>query len=124
MKKTYLVVSLILVIGMILGCQTLSVQEVGGPAGVYLSKTSTQGGGEIEFTMAINADGTGYIEGTTGKFEFSGAKIDGDNFGFNTTINTQNGEMELSFEGTVDVDNVSGTIETSMGPLTFTGQRM
>jgi len=122
MKKINLVASLILLICMIFGCQTLGVREVGGPAGVYLIKQTTPMG-EMESTLAINADGTGYIEGMMGKMEFSGAKIDGNNFDITMDMESPMGEMEISLEGTVDGDNISGTTGTPMGELEFTGQR-
>ena len=122
MKKINLVASLILFICIIFGCQTLGVREVRGPAGVYLIKQSTPMG-EMESTLAINADGTGYIEGMMGRMEFSGAKIDGNNFDIAMTVDSPMGEMEISFKGTVDGDNISGTSGTPMGETPFTGQR-
>ena len=112
----------------IFSCQTLKVQDVKsvdnltGPAGVYLAKTSTPQG-VVEFTMTINENGTGSIESMMGNKEIQEIDINGNNFGFNTAINTQMGEMALTFKGAVDGDNVSGTIGTQMGPLPFSGQR-
>ena len=77
MKKINSVAVLTLLICMVFGCQTLRVQEEvapKGPTGVYLAKTSTPNG-EVEFTMAINSDGTGLLESRMGKAEFSDAKI-------------------------------------------------
>lgn len=125
MKKIYSAVILLLFISMFFSCQTMKVQEapkVAGPEGVYLAKTSTPNG-EIEFTLAINADGTGYIDSRMGKSEFSGAKIEGNSFSFDMTINSQMGEMALTFNGIVDDDNVNGTISTQMGEMPFSGQR-
>ena len=125
MKKINSVAVLTLLICMVFGCQTLRVQEEvapKGPTGVYLAKTSTPNG-EVEFTMAINSDGTGLLESRMGKAEFSDAKIEGNKFVFNTTMNTQMGEMALSFKGAVDGDNISGDIGTQMGAFPFSGQR-
>lgn len=110
---------------MISGCQTLKVQEAevpAGPVGAYLVKTSTPNG-EIEFTLALNADGTGYTGAQMEKTEFAGAKIEGNNFTFDTTVNTEMGEMALTFLGSVEGDNISGTIGTQMGEMPFTGHR-
>lgn len=125
MKKIYLLASLISFFFMISGCQTLQVQEAKvptGPAGVYLAKTSTPNG-EIEFTLTLNADGTGNTHSSTGKSEFTDAKIEGNDFAFDTTVNSQMGEMEIAFKGSVEGDNISGTIGTQMGDMPFAGQR-
>ena len=58
-----------------------------------------------------------------GKSEFKDAKIEGNSFAFDTTINSQMGEMEIAFLGSVEGDNISGTIGTQMGEMPFTGQR-
>lgn len=127
MKKIILVASFILLIGMTFACQTLRVQETGkpaGPAGAYLIKMSTPQG-EMELTMTIKEDRTGYIESTMmGKSEFSDAMIEGNNFKFNATMNTPMGEMEMTFIGTVDGDNINGSIGTQMGDIPFAGQRI
>jgi len=126
MKKIYLLGSLTLLFCMIFSCQTLKVQETpvsAGPVGVYLVKTSIPNGGEIEFTLTINADGTGSTDSTMGKSEFSGAKIEGNNFAFDMTINAQGSDMALAFKGVVDGDNISGTIGAQGGEMVFSGQR-
>lgn len=112
----------------VFSCQTLKVQETkglddsSGPVGVYLAKTSTPQG-VIEFTMTINENGTGRIESMMGNREISVINIEGNNFGFKTTIETQMGKMPLTFKGAVDGDNISGTIDTRMGSLPFSGLR-
>lgn len=126
MKRIYSLASLILFFLMFFGCQTLKVQEPEappGPVGVYLGKTSTPNG-EIEFTLTINADGTGSTESTMGKSEFKDAMIEGNNFAFGMIVNTQMGEMEIAIMGSVEGDNISGTIATQMGEMPFAGQRM
>jgi len=110
---------------MILGCQTVRVQEAevpAGPAGVYLAKTSTPNG-EIEFTLTINADGTGSTDSSMGKSEFTGAKIEGNGFAFDMTINSQMGEMALAVKGSVEGDTINGIIGMQMGEMPFSGQR-
>ena len=110
---------------MISGCQTLNVREAEvptGPVGTYLAKTSTLNG-EIAFTLTINADGTGSTESQMGKTGFTGAKIEGNNFAFDTTVNTEMGEMDIAFTGSVEGDNVSGTIGMDLGEMSFTGHR-
>ena len=125
MKKIYSAAVLFLFFSVVFSCQTMKVQEVpeaAGPEGVYLAKTSTPNG-EIEFTLAINEDGSGYTESQMGKAEFSSAKIEGSNFTFDMTLNSQMGEMALTFNGAVDGDDIKGTISTQMGERPFSGQR-
>ena len=125
MEKKYTLVGLVLFSLMILSCQTLKVQEAqlpAGPAGVYLGRTSTPNG-EVEFTLTINADGTGSTDSYMGKSEFKDAKIEGNNFAFDMTLNSQMGEMQLAVKGSVAGDNISGTITTQMGEMPFSGQR-
>lgn len=103
----------------------MQVQEAevpAGPAGVYLAKTSTPNG-EVEFTLTLNADGTGNTVSSMGESKFTDAKIEGNNFAFNTTVTTQMGEMEIAFMGSVEGDKISGTIGTQMGEMLFDGQR-
>ena len=125
MKKIYSALFFLLLFSVVFSCQTLRVQEVqkaAGPEGVYLANTSTPNG-EIEFTLAINADGSGYTESQMGKSEFSGAKIEGNSFTVDMTINSQMGEMAITFNGSVDGDNISGNISTQMGEMPFNGHR-
>ncbi len=122
MKKINLAAVLMLSVSIIFGCQTLGIREVVTPAGVYLITLSTPMG-EMESTLAINADGTGYLEGMMGKMEFSDAKLEGNNFNIPITMESQMGEMKISFEGAVDGDNISGISKSEMGEATFTGQR-
>ena len=125
MKKIYSAAIILLAFSMVFSCQTMKVQEtpkVAGPEGVYLATTSTPNG-EIEFTFAINADGTGYTESQMGRAEFKDAKIEGNSFSFGMTINSQMGEMALTFNGAVNGDIISGNITSQMGEMPFKGQR-
>ena len=127
MKKFYAaaVLILILFLSMVFGCQTARVREAevpAGPAGVYLAKASTPNG-EVEFTLTLNADGTGSTESPVGKADFTDAKIEGNSFAFDMTMNSQMGEMALSFMGSVAGDDISGTIGMQMGEMPFSGRR-
>jgi hypothetical protein len=117
MKKISLVASLVLLMCMMFGGQAFA-----GPEGVYVIKESSQMG-EMESTVAINADGTGYVEGMMGKTEFTKAKIDGNKFAFSMTATSPMGDMKMDYKGTVDGDNISGTSSGMMGDTPFTGQR-
>ena len=123
MKKITLLASLVIIMSMVFSCQTLKKNEPPGPAGTYLAKTSTPQGEIIEFTLTINKDGTGTLEALNGKSEFSNAEINANNFKFATTINTQMGQMGLTFLGTVNGDNIEGNIGAQMGQFLFTGVR-
>jgi len=125
MKKIYSAAILLLAIFMTFSCQTMKVQEVpkaAGPEGVYLATTSTPNG-EVEFTLGINEDGSGYIDSQMGKNEYQDAKFEGNSFSFDISINTQMGEMALTFNGAVDGDIISGDIVSQMGNMPFKGQR-
>ena len=125
MKKVYSAAVLLLILSMVFSCQTMKVQEApkaAGPEGVYLATTSTPNG-EIEFTLAINEDGTGYTESQMGSAEFKDAEIEGNSFSFSMTIPSQMGEMDLTFNGAVDGDIIGGNITTQMGEMPFSGQR-
>jgi hypothetical protein len=118
-KMTNIVASFVLIITMTFACQILQPR---GPAGDYLAKASTTQG-VVDFTMSFNTDGTGYVESMMGKSEFSDVEIEGDKFRFYTTMNSQMGEMQLTFIGAVDGENISGTVSTQMGDIPFTGQK-
>lgn len=125
MKKIYSAAILLLALTMFFSCQTMKVQEVpkaAGPEGVYLATTATPNG-DIEFTLAINGDGSGYTESQMGRAEFKDAKFEGSNFSFDMTFNSQMGEMVLTFNGAVDGDIISGSIASQMGEMPFKGQR-
>lgn len=125
MKKICSAASSIVCFLMLFGCQTTQVREAEvpkGPAGVYLAKTSTPNG-DIEFTLTLNADGTGSTESSMGKSEFSEAKIEGNNFAFDMTVNTQMGEMAIAVAGAVQGDIIDGMITMQMGEMPFSGFR-
>jgi hypothetical protein len=58
-----------------------------------------------------------------GKSEFEDATFDGDAFNFDMTVNSPMGQMEMSYDGTVDGDKVSGHITNPMGGSDFSGAR-
>ena len=68
-------------------------------------------------TFDIKSDGgkvTGKISMTMGDqeprvSEISGGKVDGNKFSFSSTMETPNGAMKTTYEGTVDGDNLKGT---------------
>lgn len=97
-------------------------QVIAGVDGIYeiTSKTPI---GTMESILTINADGSGSVKSTMGKSEFSDAYIDGNNFEFDMTVNSPIGEMQMSFEGSVDGDSVSGNISNPMGGSEFSGFR-
>ncbi len=128
MRKTQFAAGLILIFCFFFGCQTLKVQKSGspldqpGPEGVYLANASTPQG-DIQFTLTINSDGTGLVESMMGNQDVTDIKTDGNSFDFDAKIQSQMGEMELTFKGVVEGDNIKGTIGTQMGSLSFSGTR-
>jgi hypothetical protein len=99
-------------------------QAFAGIEGVYVIKTQTPMG-EMESTLALNADGTGYIESMMGKTQITGAKIDGKNYEINILMDSPMGSMNLSYKGVVDGEKTSGIVAggAEVGEMPYTGQK-
>jgi hypothetical protein len=117
MKKVRLLASLLLVI-----CIFFAARAFAGTDGVYFATEETPMGKQ-KAIIALNADGTGYVTNMMGKTEFTGAKIEGNNFSFTMTGNTPRGKLKFDYIGTVNGDQISGTTKGPMGTTTFTGTR-
>lgn len=65
----------------------------------------------------------GAMEGQTGRSELNAIKVDGNNFGFDTRVNSPMGAINLTFSGAVNGDQISGACKTMFGNSQFTGQR-
>jgi len=77
-------------------------------------------------TLTVNeADGkySGTLQGARGTRPIEQISVDAANFTFPMKIETQMGEMELTYKGQVDGDALSGNIETSFGMTPFIGAR-
>jgi hypothetical protein len=95
--------------------------------GTYQITTDTPMG-KMESTLTIKTDGDS-LSGSSasamiGTVEFSGGKVDGNNFTFQMTLNSPMGKMEMTNNGSVDGDNISGEVQTSMGNMAYSGVRV
>ena len=95
--------------------------------GTYQITTDTPMG-KMESTLTLKTDGDS-LSGSNasammGKVEFSGGKVDGNNFTFQMSLNTPMGQMEMTNNGSVDGDNISGEVQTSMGNMAYSGVRI
>jgi len=79
--------------------------------------------GLMEPIITINNDVTGAVDGMMGRSEFSDAMIDGNEFAFETTVNSPMGPLDMSYEDGVDGDKVTGNIANPMGGSAFSGSR-
>jgi imidazolonepropionase-like amidohydrolase len=91
-----------------------------------LSVNSPQG--PMEVTLSVTQSGTA-LTGTTssqvGSATMTGGTITGSNFRFSINLNSsQVGELDVTFNGTVQGNTMSGTLEVSgMGSMEFTGSK-
>jgi hypothetical protein len=77
-------------------------------------------------TLTINEENGGYdgtLTGATGTSELEDLKVDGQNVSFTTKVATPMGKFPVSFDATVDGNNMNGTFKTMMGKTEFTGVR-
>ncbi|MBN1830753.1 MAG: hypothetical protein JW896_01430 [Deltaproteobacteria bacterium] len=98
-----------------------------GVDGIYQVTTNTPMG-KMESTLTLITDGDS-LSGSSasammGTVEFSGGKVDGNNFTFQMTLNTPMGKMEMTNNGSVDGDNISGEVRSSMGNMAYSGVRV
>jgi hypothetical protein len=98
-----------------------------GVDGTFQVTTNTPMG-KMESTLTLKTDGDS-LSGSSasamlGKVEFSGGKVDGNQFTFEMTINSPMGQMEMTNNGRVEGDNISGEVQTSMGNMAYSGVRV
>jgi hypothetical protein len=77
----------------------------------------------MKSVLIINKDGTGSLDGMMGKIEFNEASISDDSFDFTVTAETPMGDMDMTYTGVVNGDEISGEIENLMGSNPFSGNR-
>ena len=77
--------------------------------------------------LTLATDGSalsGKFGGEQGEQEFDGGTADGEAVKWSATVNGAMGEMKLDFDGAVDGDNISGTVQFgSFGSGTFKGTK-
>lgn len=81
-------------------------------------------GGETTLTFAVDDEGTysATMASDWGENEGSDVKVDGNEFSFSTTMETQGGDFTLSWSGTVEDGEMSGTMSTEAFEMSFTGK--
>ena len=72
--------------------------------------------------MTINEDGTGTMtDPMGGPAPLQELAIDGNNFSAKADINTPMGKITMTLSAVVDGDSISGSFQTPMGPMAFSG---
>jgi len=77
-------------------------------------------------TVTLKEEGgsvSGTFAGQIGTAEFSGGTAIGNNVKFNVNISAMGREITLSFDGTIEGDSISGSVNTPGGGSEFTGTR-
>jgi hypothetical protein len=94
--------------------------------GVYQVTTKSPMGAQ-KGTLTLKADGealSGSMADAKNANEFSGGKVNGNDFQFTVELKTPMGKMKAECKGTVDGDKISGTTKTPFGPAPFEGTRV
>ena len=63
------------------------------------------------------------MDGQAGRSDLNNIRVDGDSVGFETRVNSPMGAINLTFDGSVSGDQISGTCKTMFGDTQFTGAR-
>ena len=80
--------------------------------------------GQQSRDITINEDGTGSLtDPMGGPAPIQELTIDGNNFSGKADVNTPIGKINMSLTASVDGDSISGSFQTPMGPMAFTGNR-
>ena len=89
-----------------------------------LTSEGRQGSNHSVLTVEQTEDGyTGSIAGRRGTREVSDLTVDGDSFSFTFMMRAPMGLIELTYNGTVSGDTLSGSISTPVGDRPFSGTR-
>ena len=83
-------------------------------------------GNTMTQTLTLKADGsklTGSIKGQRGETAISDGTVDGNKITFTVTRQTPNGEFKQTYTGTVDGDNIKGTVQMGENSRDWTAKR-
>ncbi|HVF42710.1 MAG TPA: amidohydrolase family protein, partial [Pyrinomonadaceae bacterium] len=94
------------------GTWSLSATLNGQPVSSTL--TLEQQGSRLSGRISTDSFGTG---------EITDGSVSGNSFRFSTNLDIGGQSISLSYEGTLDGDRITGTVQTPRGPLPFTGTR-
>lgn len=88
--------------------------------------TSSFGGQEITSTLVLEQRGeslSGRVESRFGTSEISEGSVNGNSFRFSSIANFGGQSISLTFEGTANGNQMSGTVTTPQGAIPFSGTR-
>jgi len=74
--------------------------------------------------LTINADGTGALDGARGSQKVDDMKVDGDSVTYKVSFKAMGQEMTLDCKATAEGDALKGRMDTPMGGVDFTGERV
>lgn len=97
------------------GTYVLEFEGMGGGGG--------QGGGEVTLTLAVDDDGnySATMASPMGEMEGESVDVEGNEFSFTTSRSTPQGDFTMSYSGTVEDGDLSGTMTHDWGETSFTG---
>ena len=75
-------------------------------------------------TLTVNADGTGSLEGARGTQTVSDLKVDGENVSYTVSFSAMGRDLTLKCSATASGDTLKGRMDTPMGGVDFTGERV
>jgi hypothetical protein len=103
--------------------QPLQLEVTVSAVGTWKLKVSTPMGQQTP-TLTLNADGSGKLEGPLGKASFTDGTVNGDEAKFSVTMQIMGQSFKLDITAKTGGDTISGTMNTPMGPSTFSGTRI
>lgn len=121
MQKLKIAAALIVLFGSatvfakITGTYVLEFEGMGGGGGQ---------GGEVTLTLAVDDEGsyTATMSSQMGDMEGDSVEVDGNEFSFSTTRETPQGDFTMSYSGTVEDGELTGTLTHDWGEASFTGK--
>lgn len=118
--KAILIASLF---AMLLVTATLALAQAKVDGNWEMSMQGRQG--TMTQTLTLKTDGnklTGTMKGQRGETPLEGT-VDGNKITFTVTRQTPNGEFKQTFNGTVDGDNIKGTVQMGENSRDWTAKR-
>jgi hypothetical protein len=97
-----------------------------GVDGTYKITTKTpMGNQQSVWTLKVAGEPlSGVAESAmTGRTEFKGGTVKGDDFNFNMELDTPMGKIKMDVKGKVEGDKISGNANSPFGPAPFEGTR-
>jgi hypothetical protein len=82
-------------------------------------------GGEVTLTLAVDDEGNYSAKlamGPMGESEGQDVEVDGNEFSFTVTRETQRGDFSMSYSGTIEDGVLEGTMSSDWGEGNFTGK--